>query len=84
MKKVVYVDRHYVPGHFGLADLYRSNGQLPQALKSLDNARHLLNGCAEDDFIPGSGGITAGSLRETIVYRQQKWGAETPGHSPKK
>ena len=66
-------------GHFGLADLYRNNGQLPQALKSLDNARHLLDECPEDEFIPGSGGITAGSLREAVVHQQQKWGAEGTG-----
>jgi chemotaxis protein methyltransferase CheR len=76
MKKVVYIDRHYVLGHFGLADLYRNNGQFPQALKSLDNARRLLEGCSEDEFIPGSGGITAGSLREAVIHQQQKWGAE--------
>ena len=76
MKKVVYIDRHYVLGHFGLADLYRNNGQLPQALKSLDNACRLLNGWTEDAFIPGAGGITAGSLRQTIIHQQQKWGAE--------
>jgi chemotaxis protein methyltransferase CheR len=79
MKKVVYIDRHYVLGHFGLADLYHSNGQLPQALKSLDNARRLLEGCPEDEFLPGSGGITVGSLREAIIHQQQKWGAEGTG-----
>ncbi|MEE8392650.1 MAG: CheR family methyltransferase [Anaerolineae bacterium] len=78
MKKVVYIDRHYVLGHFGLADLCRNNDQLPQALKSLDNARRLLEGCPENEVIPGSGGITAGSLRETIIHQQQKWGAEAP------
>jgi chemotaxis protein methyltransferase CheR len=79
MRKVVYINRHYVLAHFGLADLYRNNGQLPQALKSLDNARRLLEGCAEEELIPGSGGITAGSLREAIVHQQQKWGAEATG-----
>ena len=79
MKKVIYIDRHHVLGHFGLADLYRNNNQLAQALKSLDNARFLLEGYPDDEFIPGSGGITAGSLREAIVHQQQKWGAEASG-----
>jgi len=76
MEKVIYIDRYHVLGHFGLADLYRNNGQLPQALKSLDNTLRLLNGCAEEEFIPGSGGITVASLREAIVHQQQKWEAE--------
>jgi len=76
MKKVVYIDRHYVLGHFGLADLYRSQGRLPQALKSLDNARRLLEDCPDNEFIPGSGGIMVGSLREAIVHQQQKWSAQ--------
>jgi chemotaxis protein methyltransferase CheR len=79
MKKVVYIDRHNVLGHFGLADLYRSSGQLPQALKSLDNARRLLNGRAGEELIPGSGGITVGSLRETIIRQQQQWSAKASG-----
>ncbi len=76
MKKVIYIDRSYVPGHFGLADLYRSNGQLPQAQKSLDNARRLLEARAADELIPDSGGITVGRLREAIIRQQQQWGAE--------
>jgi chemotaxis protein methyltransferase CheR len=76
MKKVVYIDRHNVLGHFGLADLYRTNDQLPQALKSLDNARRLLDGRARDEVLPGSGGITAGNLQEAIIHQQQRWSAE--------
>jgi chemotaxis protein methyltransferase CheR len=75
MKKVVYIDRHYILGHFGLADLYRSKGQLPRAQKSLDNARRLLEAKAPDEVIPDSGGITAGRLKETITRQQQQWGA---------
>jgi chemotaxis protein methyltransferase CheR len=77
MKKVVYIDRHNVLGHFGLADLYRSNNQMSQALKSLDNARRLLEEYAGDELVPGSGGVTAGSLRETIIRQQQRWSAKT-------
>ena len=79
MKKVVYIDRHHVPAHFGLADLYHANGQLPRALKSLDNARRLLEGQAEDALVSGTEGITVGRLRDVIVRQQQQWGAETAG-----
>jgi chemotaxis protein methyltransferase CheR len=79
MRKVVYIDRHYVLGHFGLANLYRVNGQLPQAQKSLDNARRLLEAYAAEELIPDSGGITAGRLREATIRQQQQWVAEANG-----
>jgi hypothetical protein len=36
----------------------------------------LLERCADEQIIPGSGGITAGRLRETVIREQQQWGAE--------
>jgi chemotaxis protein methyltransferase CheR len=76
MKKVVYIDRTNVLGHFGLADLYRSHARLAQALKSLDNARRLLDTRPQEELIPDSGGVTAGRLRQTIIRQQQQWEAE--------
>jgi chemotaxis protein methyltransferase CheR len=75
MKKVVYIDRTHVVGHFGLADLYHSTGRLPQALKSLDNARRLLVGYSADEVVPDSGGVTASRLVATVVRQQQQWSA---------
>lgn len=76
MKKVVFIDRAYVLGHFGLASLYHNQGRLPQAQKSLDNARRLLEECSADELIAGSGGITAGRLRQAIIHQQQAWSAD--------
>lgn len=79
MKKVIYIDRTDVLGHFGLANLYHLTGQWQRAQKSLDNARRLLEGRAAEELIPGSGGITTGRLREAIVRQQQQWAAEANG-----
>ncbi len=76
MKKVVYIDRHSILGHFGLADLYHSHGQWPQALKALDNAHRLLSAMPAEEVITRSGGITAGRLLATVVIQQQQWQAE--------
>jgi chemotaxis protein methyltransferase CheR len=76
MRKVVYIDRTFVLGHFGLADLYHSKGRLPQALKSLDNARRLLSLLSDSEVVRDSGGITVGSLKEAIIRQQQQWSAE--------
>jgi chemotaxis protein methyltransferase CheR len=76
MKKVVYIDRKDVLGHFGLADLYHLQGILPQALKSLDNVYHLLENAPDNAIIQNSGGITAKHLREVVVHQQQQWSGE--------
>jgi chemotaxis protein methyltransferase CheR len=76
MKKVVYIDRTFVLGHFGLADLYHSKGRLPQALKSLDNARRLLSNLSDNEVVRDSGGIMVGNLKEAVIRQQQQWSAE--------
>lgn len=79
MRKVIYLDRNFILGHYGMADLYHSQGQLPQALKALDNARSLLAERDSAGLVPGSGGITVGSLQEAITCQQQQWNAEAMG-----
>jgi chemotaxis protein methyltransferase CheR len=73
MKKVVYLDRNYVLGHYGLANLHFENNQFPQAQKSLDNALRLLQGKPDDQMVAGSHDITVGRLREAITRQQQAW-----------
>lgn len=73
MKKVVYIDRNSILGHYGLATLYFQNNQLSQAQKSLENALRLLDGKPDDGTIPGSQGITNGRLRTAITSQQQAW-----------
>jgi tetratricopeptide (TPR) repeat protein len=75
MKKVVYIDRAYVLGHYGLGNLYFENNQLPQAQKSLDNALKLLISYPAEAMVPGSNDITVGRLREAIIRHQQAWSA---------
>lgn len=60
--------------HDGLeAELYHLQRQMPQALKSLDNARRLRETNLAEQVVPESGGITTGRLRETVIRRQQEW-----------
>ncbi len=76
MKKVVYLDRASIRGHYGLADLYHRKGSLRQALKSLDNAHRALGGRNGNEVIPESGGVTVERLREAITHQLQQWRAE--------
>ncbi len=76
MKKVIYLDRGDVLGHFGLANLYHENSQVAKALKSLDNALHLLEPRTSDDLVPRSSGVTVRRLREAIILQEQRWNGE--------
>ncbi len=71
-KKVLYIERNNLLAHFGLANLYRDNGQLSQARKSLANARRLLEERNAEELIPGSGGVTVGRLLDTVVRQQEQ------------
>jgi chemotaxis protein methyltransferase CheR len=71
MKKVVYLDRNYILGHYHLAGLYREQGLLSNALKSLENALNLLHNLSGEQMIPGSGGVTVRRLRDAILHQQQ-------------
>ena len=75
MKKVIYLDRANVLGHFGLANLYHEKHQLPQAIKSLENANRLLGAHPDEELVTGSGGITIGRLREAVMRQRQVWSA---------
>ncbi|HOT93406.1 MAG TPA: CheR family methyltransferase [Anaerolineae bacterium] len=72
-KKVVYLDRNDVLGHFSLARLYHQQGQFSAAIKALDNAHRLLETQKDDAIIPRSGGVTVKRLRDAIVRQQQQW-----------
>jgi chemotaxis protein methyltransferase CheR len=73
MKKVVYIDRNNVLGHFGLANIYYDNGQVSRAIKSLKNAQRLLQVCAGEELVPGPGGVSVASLRKAILRRLRQW-----------
>ena len=73
MKKVVYIDRNSILGHYGLATLYYEDHKLQLAQKSLANALHLLQDKPDEGTIPGSQGITFGRLRSAIISQQQAW-----------
>ena len=76
MKKVVYIDRKYILGHFSLANLYYANKNIAAAQKSLDNAVRLLDKLDESDLVGGSSGITVRRLRDAIIQSQQVWSME--------
>ncbi len=73
MKRVVFLDRDAVLGHYWLANLYEELGKPERARKSLETAAQLLAVLPPQAEIPWSEGMTAGRLRY-IVQRQRNGG----------
>ena len=73
MKKVVYIDRNYILGHYNLANLFFEQRSISQALKSLDNAARLLGNKLDDDIVPGVNGITVSRLKEAVTLHRKAW-----------
>ena len=76
MKKVVYIDRTDILGHFSLANLYHGCGQIPLALKYLENAQRILETRSPGDLVPRSGDLLVGRLIQTVIEMRQIWGKE--------
>lgn len=77
LKKVIFIDRQHILGHWHLANLYYRQGNMMQAHKSLDNARHLLEMKARHELLPGSMDLTVLRLQQMIAQRRQEWNMAT-------
>lgn len=66
LKKVLYLDADFVPGHFVLGNLLRAHGRGREASKCFENALSILESREAEEELPGADGMTAGRLREVI------------------
>jgi chemotaxis protein methyltransferase CheR len=67
LKKAIYVNRHFVLGHFQLGVFYLRQGRKDDAQRSLLNVLEILRGRAEDEFVSGVDGLTVGRLKRTVA-----------------
>lgn len=73
MRKVLYIDHADILGHFTLANLYHQCGQDSLAIKSLENARRLLEKYPPDALVPRSDEISVKMLMHTVIRQQNTW-----------
>jgi len=66
LKKAIYIERHFVLGHFILANLYRKTGKRQLAKKYFENTAELLSERQDDEIIPNSDGLTVGRLASAV------------------
>lgn len=66
LKKVLYINRDFVLGHFQLGVYYLREGTYPLARKFLHNALKLLEKWGEMDYIEGIEGMNVSRLRQII------------------
>lgn len=67
LRRAVYLDPGFIFAHFTLGNLLKRAGRPQESRKSFDNARALLRKCPPDEFLPESGGITAGYLLNALA-----------------
>jgi chemotaxis protein methyltransferase CheR len=65
-KRVLYLDPDFVLAHFALGNLTLRLGRTGEAARHFTNTLVLLRKCQPGDILPGSEGITAGQLTDTV------------------
>ena len=65
-QRTIYLQPGFVLAHFAQGNLARNQGKSGEAGKHYANALNLLRGCATDEMLPESDGLTAGRLTEII------------------
>lgn len=66
LRRALYADPSYIPAHFTLAHLKRRLGKMKESDVHFKNARELLCCFEPDDIIGGTGGMSAGYLKQNI------------------
>ncbi len=68
-RRALYADRHFILGHFSLANLYWTMKMFREARRHWLNAAELLYRHALDDIIPFSDGLTVRRLLPVVLAR---------------
>ncbi|MBI2748073.1 MAG: tetratricopeptide repeat protein [Burkholderiales bacterium] len=66
LRRALYLDQDHALAHFALGNLIRRQGKLKDSERHYRNALAILGGCAQEQVLPESEGITAGRLAEII------------------
>ncbi|TAK42464.1 MAG: tetratricopeptide repeat protein [Betaproteobacteria bacterium] len=66
LRRALYLDQDYALAHFALGNLFRRQGRRMGSERHYRNALAVLGGCAHEQVLPESEGITAGRLAEII------------------
>jgi chemotaxis protein methyltransferase CheR len=69
-KQTVYAEPQFVLGHFSLGNLALTHGKLRESDKHFENVLLLLARYEAEDVVPESEGLSAGRLREMIVWQR--------------
>ncbi len=68
LRRALYLDPDHALAHFALGNLIRRQGRLKDSERHYRNALAILRGCAPEQVLPESEGITAGRLAEIIRF----------------
>ena len=75
LKKTVYIDKCFIPGHFALGCLCKKQKRLVMGRKAFKNVVRLMIGRQKDEVVPETNGTTFGQLLEVAemnLRRQER------------
>lgn len=71
-RRVVFLDRQFVPGMIGMANIWRRMGRYEDARRSYRNALKQLSTCTPLTPVPGAEGATASELAAFVARQLQQ------------
>ncbi|HEY1332599.1 MAG TPA: hypothetical protein VGH10_14145, partial [Actinomycetota bacterium] len=71
LRRCMYLDPHFVLGHFALAGVFERLQRSDRARKALENVTALLAGRAPDELLAEGDGVTVGRLLELAAVQMQ-------------
>lgn len=72
LKRAIYLDSDFVIPHYMLGNINRQQGRIKESDKNYENVLSLLELFKRDDILPESEGMTAGRLKEVIIFVQNE------------
>jgi chemotaxis protein methyltransferase CheR len=72
LRRAVYVDPRFAPGHFALGSLALRQGELTESEKHFENVLVLLASYGPEEAVPESDGLSARRLREIITLQRSQ------------
>ena len=78
-KKALYLNKDFMLAHFGLANIYITEGKHQEAIREYRNTLNILAKHAPDEIVAYSGGFSAVAVADTCKINIERLKTENSG-----